>query len=220
MPHLSRSQLAAYAVIGVAVLLLGGRWLMTRSGAETAPGSAAFATGERGAGERGAGTSRPAGASSPEPGVSVSTPSRAAVVHVAGAVRRPGVYRLGAGARVKDAVRRAGGATSKADVNAINLATMLQDGVQVVVPARVPAAAVAAASVAPGVPGGLPAAPVNLNSATAEQLDTLDGVGPATAAKILDYRRQHGGFRTVEDLGQVSGIGPKRMAALRGKVVT
>lgn len=213
MPRLSRSQVAAYAVIGIAVLLLGGRWLMTRSGAETAPGSGAFASGERGAG------ASPQPGASPEPGVSVSTPSRAAVVHVAGAVRRPGVYRLGAGARVQDAVRRAGGPTPKADVNAINLAALLQDGVQVVVPAKGPAGAVAAASVAVGVPDGPPAAPVNLNTATAEQLDTLDGVGPSTAQKILDYRRQHGGFRTVEDLGQISGIGPKRMAALRGKVV-
>jgi competence protein ComEA len=69
-----------------------------------------------------------------------------------------------------------------------------------------------------GEPGGPPEAPVSLNTATAEQLDTLDGVGPATASKILDYRRQHGGFRSIDDLGEIPGIGPKRLAALRGKV--
>jgi competence protein ComEA len=151
--------------------------------------------------------------------VAVSSPSRAPVVHVAGAVRHPGVYRLSAGARVQDAVRRAGGPTGKADVNAINLAAVVQDGVQVVVPARGPAGAVAtpiAGDASAGV--AAPAAPVNLNTATAEQLDTLDGVGPATAQKILDYRQQHGGFRTVEDLAQVPGIGPKKLAALRSKV--
>jgi competence protein ComEA len=151
--------------------------------------------------------------------VAVSSPSRAPVVHVAGAVRHPGVYRLAAGARVQDAVRRAGGPTGKADVNAINLAAVVQDGVQVVVPARGPAGAVAAPISGDASAGvAAPTAPVNLNTATAEQLDTLDGVGPATAQKILDYRRQHGGFRSVEDLGQVPGIGPKKLAALRSKV--
>jgi competence protein ComEA len=196
MPHASRSQLAAYAVIAVLALVLGGRWLTKRS-----TGAAAAAP--------------PVAASSrPSEGVQVSAPSRAAVVDVAGAVRHPGVYRLRAGSRVKDAVARAGGATAKGDPNAINLAAPLQDGTQIVVPAR-------SAEVAPGVaaaPGAAPSVPVNLNSATAEQLDTLDGVGPATAQKILEYRQQHGGFRTVDDLGQVPGIGPKKLAALRSKV--
>jgi competence protein ComEA len=154
--------------------------------------------------------------------VSIEHAARSETVHVAGAVRRPGVYVLHGGARVQDAVRRAGGPTRKADVNAINLAALLQDGVQVVVPVRlsaVAAAAVAGGATAAAGPGAVPSAPINLNTATAEQLDTLDGVGPATAQKILDYRSQHGGFRSIEDLGQVSGIGPKRLAALRGKVV-
>ena len=153
-------------------------------------------------------------------GLRIGAPSRAPVVHVAGAVRRPGVYRLAPGARVRDAVRRAGGPSAKADVNAVNLAALLQDGVQVVVPARLPSGAATGVVAAGGEAGAPPAAPVNLNTATAEQLDTLDGVGPATAQKILDYRKEHGGFRTVEDLGQISGIGPKRLAALRDKVVT
>jgi competence protein ComEA len=143
------------------------------------------------------------------------------LVHVAGAVRRPGVYRVPAGARVQDAVRLAGGARPGADVNAINLAAKVADGQQVVVPARAPKA-----GPAPGVPsegagpaaGAAPGAPVGLNSATAEQLDTLAGVGPATAAKIIEYRTKNGGFRSIDELAQVPGIGPKRMESLRGQV--
>lgn len=194
MAQLPRSQLAAYAVIALSVLVLGGRWL-ARGQPEPPPAS----TVQKDA-------ARPA----------VEQPSRRAIVHVAGAVRRPGVYRLAAGARVRDALRRAGGATSRADANAINLAAPVQDGVQVVVPRRASSAAAAAS----GAPAALAeTAPVNLNTASAEELQTLDGVGPATAADILGYRSQHGGFRSVEDLDQVPGIGPKTMEALRDKVV-
>jgi competence protein ComEA len=141
-------------------------------------------------------------------------------VHVAGAVRRPGVYTLRAGARVSDAVERAGGARRGADLDAVNLAQKLEDGRQVLVPKRVAggAAAAATASGLPGTPGVPPAAPIDLNTATLEQLDTLDGVGPVTAQKILEYRQEHGGFNSVEELGQVSGIGDKRLAALRDHV--
>jgi competence protein ComEA len=137
-------------------------------------------------------------------------------VHVAGAVRRPGVYTLRAGARVADAVERAGGPRAAADLSLVNLAAKLEDGRQVLVPRRGPPATVAGASgtAAPGAP----TAPVNLNTATLEQLDTLDGVGPATAQKILDYRQEHGGFSAIDELSQVSGIGEKRMAALRDHV--
>jgi competence protein ComEA len=137
------------------------------------------------------------------------------VVHVAGAVHRPGVYRLSVGKRVQDAVTRAGGATRRADLGGLNLAAKLEDGRQVLVPARAP-------GVRPGQPPVADAAardqPVNLNTATLEQLDTLDGVGPVTAQKILDFRQEHGGFGSVEDLGEVPGIGDKRLAALREKV--
>ena len=128
-------------------------------------------------------------------------------VHVAGAVRRPGVYRLPARARVVDAVRRAGGARRRADLAALNLAAKVEDGRQVLVPLR-GAGGAAGGEVAEGVP-------LNLNTATAEQLDELDGVGPAMAASILKYREEHGGFGSIEELGQVSGIGEKRLAALR-----
>jgi competence protein ComEA len=144
---------------------------------------------------------------------------RAAVVHVAGAVRRPGVYRVPAGGRVQDAIRCAGGATRRANLDAINLAAPVQDGVQIVVPGALAAGSGAgAAGGAGGAAGASTGAPINLNTATEEQLETLDGVGPAIAGKIIDYRTQHGGFRSVEDLTQVSGIGPKRLAALKGKV--
>jgi competence protein ComEA len=141
------------------------------------------------------------------------------LVHVAGMVRRPGVYTLRSGARVADAVERAGGARPKADLSAVNLASKLEDGRQVLVPRRV-AGGVAAVAAGGGVPGatGAPAQPIDLNTATLEQLDTLDGVGPATAQKILDYRNEHGGFGSVDELDQVSGIGEKRLAALRDHV--
>ena len=138
----------------------------------------------------------------------------ALVVHVAGAVRRPGVYRLSAGARVADAVRRAGGARRRADLGAVNLAAELQDGRQVLVPLRAQGG-VASASAGGG---SSPGVPLDLNTATLEQLDELDGIGPATAQQIIDYREAHGGFGSVEELDQVPGIGETRLAALREKV--
>ena len=136
------------------------------------------------------------------------------IVHVAGAVRRPGVYRLAAGSRVFDAVRRAGGARRRADLAALNLASKLEDGRQVLVPLR---------GAAPAAAGGTAAAqtegqPLDLNTASAEQLDQLDGIGPGMAAAILKYRDQHDGFGSVEELGEVPGIGEKRLASLREQV--
>jgi competence protein ComEA len=203
MPEMSRSSLATYALLALVVVVLGWRFMHR---GEPAPAATAPAAPERSAG----------GA------VRIERPARdAATVHVAGAVRRPGVYRLATGARVQDAVRRAGGARPGADVNAINLAAKVADGQQVVVPVRaargtgtVAAAGTAAGAATPGAASG----PVSLNSATPEQLDTLDGVGPATARKIIEWRTQHGGFRSVADLAQVPGIGPKKLAALREQV--
>ncbi len=219
-PHArSRSQIAGYVVLSALVLAVGGRWLATR-GAHPAGAGNGAAAGVLRSGPARSGGDRAGSAAAP--GVRLQPGGGTAVVHVAGAVHRPGVYSLPADRRVQDAIRRAGGATRRADLAAINLAARVQDGVQVVVPVR-PSSSAGAASGAgsAGVagPGGAPG-PVSLNTATAEQLETLDGVGPATAAKILEYRRQHGGFRSVEDLTQVSGIGEKRLAALRGKVTT
>jgi competence protein ComEA len=208
---LDRPRLALYVVLGVVVCFLGARYLsaqVTRGD----PGSAAAI--DAGPDERAPGA-RPAPAAS----VRVDRAGGGRVtVHVAGAVHRPGVYRLPPGARVDDALRRAGGPRPRADLAAVNLAAKLEDGRQVLVPERgsAPTTAPAAATATAGAPAGTaaPAQPVNLNTATLEQLDTLDGVGPGIAKRILDYRRQHGGFRRVEELGEVPGIGAKRLATL------
>ena len=135
----------------------------------------------------------------------------ALVVHVVGAVHRPGLYRFAARSRVADAVARAGGATRRADLSLINLAAPLADGTQVVVPVKAPAGASGTAT------GGAtaPAGPVHLNIATLEQLDTLPGVGPVTAQKIVDYRQKHGAFSSLEELDAIPGIGPARIEQLR-----
>ena len=146
------------------------------------------------------------GLSGPEPGAEDRV-----TVHVAGAVRAPGVFRLRPGARVDDAVRRAGGPTRRADLTAVNLAAVLEDGRQVLVPER-------PRGVRPGAVTSPADAPVNLNTATLEQLDGLDGIGPGMGQRILDYREENGGFGSVEELSQVPGIGEKRMAALREDV--
>jgi competence protein ComEA len=133
------------------------------------------------------------------------------VVHVVGAVRRAGLFRLPEGARVADALARAGGPTKRADVSAVNLAAPLVDGQQVVVPRRGP----------PGsAPAGAPAAgsKVSLAIATIEQLDELPGIGPVTAQKIVDWRATHGPFRSVDDLDAIPGIGPARVEQLRDLV--
>lgn len=146
-----------------------------------------------------------------------SRPARALlVVHVVGEVRRPGLYRLRDGARIADAVRRAGGARRGADLAALNLAAPLVDGVQVLVPAQgVPDAPPAASPSGGVVP---PTGPISLSSATIEELDELPGVGPITAQKIVDYRAEHGPFASVDDLDAVPGIGPTRIEQLRDLV--
>ena len=143
-------------------------------------------------------------------------PSSRVVVDVVGAVRRPGLYRLAQGSRIADALTRAGGATAKADLAQVNLAAPLADGEQVVVPRRGAGVGAPGAGTAPV---GGPAAPVQLSTATLEQLDSLPGVGPVTAQKILDYRQEHGAFQSVDELDAVPGIGPKRLEQLRELVV-
>jgi competence protein ComEA len=165
----------------------------------------------------GAGTTTQAEPLPPPPAVAAGVtglPSSRVVVDVVGAVRRPGLYRLRQGSRIADAVARAGGATDKADLAQVNLAAPLADGEQVVVPRRG-----APGAVGGGSSTGAPAGPVQLSTATLEQLDTLPGVGPATAQKILDYREKHGAFSSVDELDAVPGIGPKRLEQLRELVV-
>lgn len=190
-----RRALLIYLALAAVVLGLGARQML----AARAPG--------------GDGEAVPAARASTVPKVSAAPAGARVIVHVAGRVRRPGVYRLREGARVDDAVRRAGGALGDADLTAVNLAAEVEDGRQVVVPVKASAGAPAAAG-----PGEAPAEPLNLNTATSEQLQELDGVGPGIAAKILAYRQEHGGFGSVKELGDVPGIGEKRLAALEASV--
>jgi competence protein ComEA len=185
----------------VAILLLGARYLTSSAGSGgVAGGSDARATAPK------------------APSVRVeASGDGTAVVQVAGEVRRPGVYRLRAGRRVDDAVRQAGGPTGRADLAGVNLAAKVSDGQQVIVPAAGAAGGIAAAAAGSSA-GAAPGQKLNLNTAGAEQLDQLDGVGPATAQKIVAYRQAHGGFRSVSELDQVPGIGEKKLAALKDRL--
>jgi competence protein ComEA len=190
MEAISRQQLIVYAAAALAIALIGARYLRETSDHESAQPTRA------------------------QTEVRVERSGQGAYVYVTGAVRRPGVYRLPAWARLDLALRKAGGPDRSADLAAVNLAAKVADGQQVVVPRRSTAGGASAAGAAAAEAG----APVSLNTATAEQLDELEGVGPATAEKILEWRRQHGGFSSVDDLKQISGIGPKRFEALKDKV--
>jgi competence protein ComEA len=205
-PGFPRSQLLVYAAVAVVVVVLGARYLRSPGPGGGASPSAPSLRAEGSGGADGPGS----GASS----------GGGVVVHVAGAVRRPGVYSLRAGARVDDALQRAGGPTRRADLSAVNLAAKAEDGRQVLVPEKPPPLPDGSG----GAPGGpavaTPSAalPLNLNTATLEQLDTLDGIGPALAQRILDFRQEHGGFGSVDELGDVPGIGDVRMESLRDHV--
>ena len=139
------------------------------------------------------------------------------VVDVAGKARRPGIYRLPAGARVYDALRAAGGARQGVSTLSLNLAEPLHDGEQIVVGGPAPPSA--GASAASGTASGTPTV-VDLNTATLEQLETLPGVGPVLGQHILDWRDAHGRFSSIDQLQQVSGIGDVRFAQLKPLVAT
>jgi competence protein ComEA len=144
------------------------------------------------------------------------SPAGRLVVDVVGKVRRPGVYRLAEGARVDDALRAAGGALPRVDLSGLNLARKLADGEQIAVGVPSPVGGGMAAPSSASAPGsGAASAPIDLNTATVEQLDTLPGVGPVLAQRIVDWRTAHGSFESVDQLGDVDGIGPSRLADLR-----
>jgi competence protein ComEA len=194
--HLSRSQILVYGAIAVALLLLGARWIRESNSEGAPPGEVSFTE------------------SSPElPGGG----GQDVVVHVAGAVREPGVYRLPAGSRVTDAVERAGGTTGGAGTDAINLAATLSDGQQIVVPGRGAASAGAAGAASVGA-AGTAEGPISLGTATVEELDTIEGIGPVTAQEIVEFRDQQGGLSSVEELDEISGIGPATMESLRASL--
>ena len=141
-------------------------------------------------------------------------------VHVAGAVRRPGLYRLPRDSRVAVAIAKAGGPQRRAEMTAVNLAQPLEDGQQVVVPVASGAPGTGSAPVAggPAEPGAPGSVPISLGTATVEQLDELDGIGPTLAERIIEFRDENGGFRSVGQLQEVEGIGEKRFAALKEAV--
>ena len=200
----------AAASVAVLAVLAGAYWLVRPPAAATEAGLPYTA---------GAGSSVAGSTSSTHPEVVAATTVEIAevVVHVAGAVAQPGVYRLPSSARVIDAVERAGGLAADAQPDAVNLAAPVVDGERVYVPhmgETVPMVTTAQAT--PG--GATPAGPVDVNSAGVEELDQLPGVGPATAAAIVAYRDQHGPFGSVDGLAEVRGIGPAKLEALRGLV--
>jgi competence protein ComEA len=155
------------------------------------------------------------------PTAPTASPVAEIVVDVGGKVREPGIHRLPAGSRVADALRAAGGVRPGTDLTGINRARFLVDGEQVVVGGPAPVAGPPPVAGAPAGAGALPGAaatPISLNTATVEQLDTLPGVGPVLAQHIIDYRTRHGGFRSVDELRDVNGIGERRFADLRNLV--
>ena len=190
MPELSRTQVVVYGAIAVALLLVGARAIRAEDGSESVPFAAAAGVG-----------------SGSSAGFSLSGQASDVIVDVTGAVARPGVYRLPVGSRVEDAIRRAGGPSGGAMLEAVNRAARLADGQQVVIPERGAGGAVAT--------GGDEEGPISLGTASAEQLDTIDGIGPVTAADIIEFRDQHGGLASVDQLDQISGIGPATMESLR-----
>jgi competence protein ComEA len=186
MPTISRSRALAYAVALLVLLTIAGRLALDRGQGPPAEGTQSVAL------------------------ELDEAPPRELVVHVAGAVARPGLYRLPDGSRVDDAIAEAGGAKPKAALDLVNLAAPVADGQQVIVPLRGSSAALGADAGA-----GAPVGKVHLNSATLEQLDELPGVGPVTAQQILSYRDANGAFRSVDELDAVPGIGPATLEQLR-----
>lgn len=155
--------------------------------------------------------------------VAPEPPPAGVVVHVSGAVKKAGVYRLSPDSRVADALEQAGGATEHADLDALNLAAPLHDGQQIHVPrkgeTRTPVSggvsSPRAAHNAPKTAAAAPQFPINLNTADAEQLEAIPGIGPVLAQRIIEYRQTHGRFQSVDDLLEVHGIGAKRLESMR-----
>jgi len=149
-----------------------------------------------------------------QPTASASTTPVPLIVDVAGAVHRPGVYEFVEGDRIVDAIERAGGPLAKADLSLLNLAAPLTDGSQILVPKAGVAVPGAPTGTGSGTAGGL----ININSATAAELEALSGIGEVLAATIVEYRTQNGPFTSVDDLLDVSGIGPATLEEIRDQV--
>lgn len=189
MTEVERPLLFVYVIAAIAVALVGARYLQAKAPETTAT----------------------AHETSFIEAATAATGDQQIVVHVAGAVNRPGVVALPQGSRAGDAIRRAGGFSRNGDRGGLNLAAKLADGQQVVVPSAGQVGAADASSAATG-------AKVSLNSATAEQLGSLDGIGPGLAAKIIAARSERGGFGSIDELADVPGIGDKRLESLRSQL--
>jgi competence protein ComEA len=199
LEEIDKGKLAGYAAVGLLVLAIALRVFGHGGGGRTAP-SVALDSPPRAAS---AARSFPPGA------------GRQLYVDVSGAVRHPGLYRVPVGSRVAVAVERAGGISGRGERTGVNLAAPLRDGQQVIVPKRgapVSPGAGTGGSAASG--GGAGGGPISLSQATEQQLEGLDGIGPTLAGRIIQYRDAHGGFKSVGELRQVSGIGDKRFEAL------
>lgn len=197
MPALTRQQMIAWGAVGLVIILVGANYLrsqLSTSDREEVPAVTMGLKEER------------------------NTSSARLKVHIIGAVARPGLYEAEPGSRVADALALAGGPTPAADLNQVNLAAKIADGQQLVVP-EAGAAGTAATSAGGSGASGAAGQPVNLNSATQAQLEELDGVGPKTAQKIIEYRDSHGGFKSIEEMMEVPGIGPAKFEQIKGQVV-
>lgn len=202
----SKGQIVAYVAAAILVAVAGLRYLSGDDDPQPAPVSI------EGSGE----TADPTGGQGGR-----------LYVHVAGAVRRPGLYRLAGGTRVGAAIDRAGGTKPGADLSGVNLAAELQDGQQVVVPRRreLPTATAGSAAPAPSTASsasvtGTPSAPVSLAQATPEQLDaSVEGIGPVLASRIIEFRDERGSLSSIDELREVDGIGDARLEALREALV-
>lgn len=212
MPELSRTQVIVYGAIAVALLLVGAQAIRGEGGGSGSGEGTTWSDSGDWSGEDGGEAGAATGSGDGE--FELSGEAGDVVVDVTGAVARPGVYRLPAGSRVTDAVERAGGAAPKAQLEAVNLAARLADGQQIVVPERGPGGAVTTG----GAAGATEEGPISLGTATVEQLDTIEGIGPVTAADIVQFRGEHGGLASVDQLDQISGIGPATMEALRARL--